>query len=85
MVTPRQPAAGPQFDLPITATPAPVEASMSHPRAVDVTVSEWTADMSPVPLDVGLVCTTVGAIGFVDFDAVESVRTTLASTGTARR
>lgn len=77
--------ADPRSDRPTTATPPVLEASMSHPGTVDVTVCEWTADMSPTLLGVGPARTTVVAVGFVDFDAVESVRTTSAATGRTRQ
>ena len=58
---------------------------MSHPRSVDVTVCEWTADLSSTPpSNTSQTQTTVGAVGYVDFDAVDSVHETAASVGTLR-
>ena len=83
MATLRQ-YAGPQSDPPTSVMSAQLEASLSYPGTVDVSVCEWTADMSPTTLGVGPARTTVVAVGFVDFDAIESVRTTSASKGRGR-
>ena len=76
----------PRADLPASAAnPAPPVATMTHASAVDVTVCEWTADLSVGPLLSGAaVRTSVGAAGYVDFDAVDSVHESTAS-GTALR
>ena len=65
-----------------TALPAP---TMSHPHSVDVSVCEWTADLSGAALP-GTVSarTSVIAVGFVDFDVVDSVHETAASGSVAR-
>lgn len=50
-------------------------ASLSHPRSIDVAVCEWTADLAAGSvLGTAGPRTTVSAVGFVDFDVVESVR-----------
>ena len=71
----------PQFDLPISPTKMALPAaSLSHPLTVDVTVSEWTADLSagsgPITT---LAPTAVGAVAFIDFDALDSVHEANAS------
>lgn len=75
-----------QFDMPVaTATTTLPAASLSHPRSVDVTVCEWTADLGGSLLHIGPARTTVGALGFIDFDALDSVHETTTSDGTVRR
>jgi hypothetical protein len=63
---------GSEVHLP-TAVAMPV-ATMSHPRSIDVTVCEWTTDLSAAPLlSSDTTPTSVGAARYVDFDAVDSV------------
>ena len=59
------------FDVP--ATPATQRAgSTSHPAAVDVTISEWIADLgSRCEALPEMAQTSLAPSGFVDFDALE--------------
>ena len=61
------------FDVP--AAPATVPAvDTSHPMAVDVTISEWIADLgSRVEALPEMAQTYLAPSGFVDFDAIDSV------------
>lgn len=63
---------GSQVHLP--ASVAMPVATMSHPRSIDVTVCEWTTDLSAAPLlSSAPTPTSVGAARYVDFDVVDSV------------
>ena len=67
---------GPRLDSPDTAAiPTLPVATEGHPRSIDVSVCEWTTDLSAVPLlSVTPAQTAVGAVGYVDFDVLDSVR-----------
>ena len=68
----------PQSDLPRPAAPPALPPpTMTRPEVVDVTICEWTADQAGTPLSTEVVRTTVSAMGYVDFDAVDSVHETL--------
>lgn len=70
----------PQSDLPSSpASPTLPSPTMTRHGTVDMTICEWTADQAgPSPsMDPGR--TTVSAMGYVDFDAVDSVHETLVS------
>ena len=62
---------GPRLDAPDTGTVA----TQGYPRSIDVSVCEWTTDLSAAPLlSVAAAQTAVGAVGYVDFDVLDSVR-----------
>ena len=66
---------GPRLDSPETGANLvlPV-ATQSYPHSIDVTVCEWTTDLSATPLlSVAPAQTAVGAVGYVDFDVLDSV------------
>jgi hypothetical protein len=66
---------GPLLDSPETgASPVLPVATQSHQRSIDVSVCEWTTDLSATPLlSVAQAQTAVGAVGYVDFDVLDSV------------
>ncbi len=66
----------------IEALPAP---TMRLSHRVDVAISEWTADLSGGPIPTRTPSPTiVGAVGYVDYDTVDSVHETTTSTTAAR-
>jgi hypothetical protein len=66
---------GPHLDSSGSGTnPILPVATLSHPRSIDVSVCEWTTDLSAAPLlSVSPAQTAVGAVGYVDFDVLDSV------------
>ncbi len=74
---------GPQFDLPIPPVrPEHLATSARRPGVIDVSVCEWTADLSVGwDRDRTPAHTTVSGIGFVDFDATDSIHETTESVG----
>ena len=76
----------PQAHLPAspvtTSLPA---ATMSYPGAVDMTVCEWTTDLSVTPLlGASPTQTAAGAAGYIDFDSIDTVREVTRSVASAR-
>jgi len=61
------------FDVPTASATVPT-VDTSHPTAVDVTFSEWIADLgSRVEALPEMAQTYLAPSGFVDFDAIDSV------------
>ena len=75
---------GPRFDLPISLSrPVHLAVGEGSPGAIDVSVCEWTTDLSvgPHPDRIPARRTAVSGVGFVDFDGVDSIHETTASVG----